>query len=104
MIFPLRTVFNHRCRADLTQQAWDCFLFFFFWPRRAKNILISVSFLWWQIIFKFISSSFVCLNTKLNHKQVQPRHFISHLHTPVDPPPTRWPLTRLAGQGEDFLR
>lgn len=23
------------------------------------------------------------LNTKLNHKQVQPRHFISHLHTPI---------------------
>ena len=26
---------------------------------------------------------FLFLNTKLNHKQVQPRHFISHLHTPI---------------------
>ena len=26
---------------------------------------------------------FLFLNTTLNHEQVQPRHFISHLHTPV---------------------
>ena len=31
-------------------------------------------------IFKFIS---FFLNTKLKHKQVQSRHFRSHLHTPI---------------------
>lgn len=72
-----------------------------FFSRLARNVLIFVLFLW-QIIFKFIS---FFKDTKLNHKQIQSRHFISHWHAPWDPPPIWWSLTRemWGGRGETSL-
>lgn len=64
----------------------------FFYPCFAKNNrmtqVASPGNKYFNFCFIFMMTNnfqvyFLFLNTKLNHKQVQPRHFISHLHTPI---------------------